>query len=275
MTKRLLILLLLLCSSVLGQVPYQKPMMGQQIDWSNPLSKGLVGYWLMNEGTGNVVADLSGNGNTGTLVADTHWVPGKFGPCLSLDGDGDWVNTKEQVTSIGVGKSFTVSMFVNTVNAGATGTLLSSNSSTSDRFSIEINSVGAAVAGLYNGAGYIQNVRSGAGSIVSNRLYHIVYTTDTVNAFMYVDAIASNTSQNPTTALNAGTRIGARVSGLSPFNGTIDDVMIYNRALTPGEITELYINPFGMFRPTFSVWWYSGIGGEPPATFGQVIMISN
>ena len=91
MIKKLLILLLLcLCVPAVGQVPYQKPMMGQQIDWSHPLAKGLVGYWPMLEGTGNITQDLSGNGYHGSFI-DTNltWSAGTFGSCLSNNGSSD------------------------------------------------------------------------------------------------------------------------------------------------------------------------------------------
>ena len=38
-----------------------KPMLGSQLDFSHPLNKGLVGFWLMNEGHGNKIQDLSLN----------------------------------------------------------------------------------------------------------------------------------------------------------------------------------------------------------------------
>lgn len=39
----------------------RKPLLGEQINWSHPLSKGLLGCWLMNETSGGVIYDLSGN----------------------------------------------------------------------------------------------------------------------------------------------------------------------------------------------------------------------
>jgi len=70
--------------------PYDKPSFEhtqryglRKGDWS---TDGLVGLWLMNEGTGNIAQDLSGNGNAGTLFTDTTWASGKFGPCLNVPG---------------------------------------------------------------------------------------------------------------------------------------------------------------------------------------------
>jgi len=99
-----LLILIFVSSIVFGDWPYQhKPMLGQQVDRSHPCAKGLVGFWLMNEGTGNRIQDLSGNRITGTLVADTHFVPGKFGSALGFDGTGDYVSIGQpQVLTSGI-----------------------------------------------------------------------------------------------------------------------------------------------------------------------------
>ncbi len=52
--------------------------------------KDLVGLWAFDEGTGNKVKDLSGNGNDGT-ISGAKWVDGKFGKALEFHGDGDQV----------------------------------------------------------------------------------------------------------------------------------------------------------------------------------------
>mgnify|MGYP000619076113 CR=1 FL=1 len=54
------------------------------------LPAGLVGYWPMDEGSGSTVYDVSGNGNDGTLEGDTAWknaVDCKYGSCLSFGGE--------------------------------------------------------------------------------------------------------------------------------------------------------------------------------------------
>ena len=82
-------------------MPVLKPIRGIRQNKSHPLARGLVGYWLLNEGTGEKAFDLSDNGNTGTLQGDTHFVPGKFGSALDLDGTGDYV-------SCGVASNFNI-----------------------------------------------------------------------------------------------------------------------------------------------------------------------
>ena len=76
-----------------------KPMLGTQIDWSNPLNDGLVLDLLMNEGHGDRVNDLSGYGNHGTLknfvfppTATSGWNPGMDAVALACDGSDDYIN---------------------------------------------------------------------------------------------------------------------------------------------------------------------------------------
>ena len=88
--KRLLIIALILCLTASTFGWQQKPILGRQIDWSHSLSDGLVGLWLMNEGSGNTVADLSGNGLLQTL-SGPEWVASKYGPGVSyISGNSDY-----------------------------------------------------------------------------------------------------------------------------------------------------------------------------------------
>src|SRR3989344_3375462 len=51
-----------------------------------PSNFGLISYWSMNEGTGIVAGDSSGNGNNGTLINGPTWTNGKLGKALDFDG---------------------------------------------------------------------------------------------------------------------------------------------------------------------------------------------
>jgi len=102
MRKLLFILLLCITTSAFGQffAPNQKPCLGLQVNWAHPLSQGLVGCWLFNEGSGGQVFDLSGNGNTGTLIGTAHFGSGKFGSGLVLDGDSDYVDLADLMSGM-------------------------------------------------------------------------------------------------------------------------------------------------------------------------------
>ena len=62
-----------------------KPVLGTRLDSRHPLSQGLVGCWLFNEGAGTSVADLSGNNKYGTLIGTAGWRPTEKGMAL------DWI----------------------------------------------------------------------------------------------------------------------------------------------------------------------------------------
>ena len=68
----------------------QKPLLGQQINWAHPLSKGLGGCWVMNEGSGGKIYDLSGNGNNGALggqISEFSWKAGNKGTVIDFVGN--------------------------------------------------------------------------------------------------------------------------------------------------------------------------------------------
>src|SRR5690349_16688012 len=59
---------------------------------SRTLLSTVVGYWKLDDGTGTVAADSSGQGNNGTLVNGPTWTAGKVGGALQFDGVNDVVD---------------------------------------------------------------------------------------------------------------------------------------------------------------------------------------
>src|SRR3989344_3444844 len=68
-----------------------------------PTNLGLVGYWPMNENTGTVASDFSGNGNRGILTSGPTWVDGKRGKALNFDGVDDYVDVGAMSSVEGIG----------------------------------------------------------------------------------------------------------------------------------------------------------------------------
>src|SRR4030042_2586207 len=68
-------------------MPLLKPIRALQIDWSHPLARGLTGCWLMNEATGEIVADCGPRRSNGIFHYNTVapvWKPGKYGSALEF-----------------------------------------------------------------------------------------------------------------------------------------------------------------------------------------------
>ena len=72
-------------------------------------SAEIVGQWLLNETSGTVAKDTSGNGNDGEIIGKANWVNGKFGKALELDG----TSTGLKVAPGLVLKNFTAVLWVN------------------------------------------------------------------------------------------------------------------------------------------------------------------
>lgn len=52
----------------------------------------ILGLWPLDEGSGDLTEDISGNENHGTLMSAPTWIPGQFGGALAFDGSSAYVN---------------------------------------------------------------------------------------------------------------------------------------------------------------------------------------
>jgi len=284
MKKLLLILLLVtLCPAQYRGV---KPMLGTQVDWSHPLSRGLVGYWSMQEGSGGTIYDISGYGNHGTLEADTHWVPGKFGPCLDFDGDGDYVQAPNP--SFASDTEGTIVLWFYRSDSGTDKTVFYCGDSGSNNnfFVFNIDGVERPKFRVKTSSDILSTGgQAGTLQFSTNTWYQVAYVAHSSGNTIYIDGLEYTDVDYDTGSSSTQAWFG-NLSGVdacelgrrdvaSPgqyFNGQIDNVLIFDRALSASEITQLYLEPFCLFeQPTPEL--YVSSGGEPPTTAPQFIMI--
>ena len=74
----------------------------------------MVAHWKMDENSGSVLHDNSGNGNDGTLVDmnDDAWIPGVTGNALQFDGIDDYVNIPHSPSIDFSNQSFSISFWL-------------------------------------------------------------------------------------------------------------------------------------------------------------------
>jgi len=254
------ILLSLLLAS-LCFAPPSKPIRGVQISRTHRLAKNLVGCWLMNEGTGNKVYDLSGNRNHGILYGDTHWVAGKHGPCLSFDGNGDYVEIDNypHVKEL----PYTVTCWAKAAedNPVAEGAVFFYGNSADGADYLRIT---------FTTDGFIRAYNRDTGSSVVTTIdyadgnWHFiavtVYHPSAVWLKLYVDNAEPIVDESPSrgpdiTSTYNRVAIGMLrdVTPALPFHGLIDDVGIYDRELGAEEIGSLHADPFQIFRYSLPV----------------------
>src|SRR3989344_494681 len=216
-----------------------------------PTDKGLVGYWSMNEGTGTVAGDGSGNENRGTLTGGPTWVDGKRGKALNFDGNDDLVNAGS-ATSLDQLPAITVSAWIYPRNvAAASDDVFSKRTAAgASGWKFGPSSTGAGRLSFVVDYDTDLNHTSNSNVISANVWQHIAISwdgsTSAANARIYINGVETTYAQttNGTTnrvsdAANPLT-IGAQSDGGNPYNGLIDEVRIYNRALSAAEIQTLY-----------------------------------
>jgi hypothetical protein len=235
-----------------------KPPLGEKINFSHPLAKGLVACYLFSEGNGDKVYDLSGNGNTGTFTgiafpstATSGWNPCKFGKGLSFDGINDYVSVPDN-DSLDFATDFTISFWFKTSVATANYVVPISKMygvSPYPGWYIEMSNTYNYIAAYSDGntkISYAKNLFDG--------IWHHCAVTKHVSGTslrnLYIEGISvANDSQTAVTSVNSAVmNIGIYNFGPSYyFNGSIDEVLLYNRALSAQEVLQLYKSPFCMF----------------------------
>jgi hypothetical protein len=205
-----------------------------------------VGWWTMDENTGVLAYDASGNGNNGTISGAT-WTQGKNGPALSFDGDNDssYVNSFTLTGATAV-----------TVEAWIYPTAYSTTSQVGSDHGVFIDSSGIFFYTFHTGYLYFRFVDSANNykwdgiAIPLNQWMHIVGTYDTNTVKYYKNGVLVHSYSmygNPLKNIS-GLCIGR--TDTNCFHGIVDDVKIYNYARTQAQIAWDYNRgkPVGHWR---------------------------
>jgi hypothetical protein len=209
--------------------------------------KGLndeVAYWKLNETSGIIASDSSGNGNDGTLVGNATWTAGKIcGGALDLDGNGDYVKTANTTTGLNFAPgSFSVSGWIKPRQVtGGYRTILEYDRDGNDknRFGLWLSSEGK----FHFRVG--RDTKNSNQILTSNQWYLLTATYDSISKTMslYIDGQfdSSGTHSNGFTSANvAKLTIGVRgTEDAEYFDGLVDDIRIYKRALSASEVRAL------------------------------------
>jgi hypothetical protein len=234
----------------------------------NP-SAGLVAYWPFNEGSGTATVDASGYGRHGTLVNGTLWTSD---PALDFDGGDDHVDVG---TFDIAGDALTIAAWIlsrNLANCSSSDCrILSKATSTAEADHWFMLSTIAAGSGAelrfrLKTDGTTSTLIAGSGGLPEDTWVHAAAVYDGSNMELFLDGIpVGSTPKSGSLSTNAGVSVwigGNPPDAFSkPWDGLIDEVRIYDRALTAGEILALpqpggagEIFSDGFESGDFSVW---------------------
>jgi hypothetical protein len=231
---------------------------GLTLDRAHPLSRGLVMWLPMNEGAGERVNDISGNGNHGAFAGITQgetsgWTGGAHGRAVRFDASDDRIVVPDS-ESLSITGAITLCAWVNITSFADHGTIIGKGTSYPNPYAFAYYSDKRIILTRGNGAsqGYLESTAT----LVGGKPEFVCASWGGGSIKLYFDGVLrdSNSGSNPTvTDDGQSLYLGRRRDNVVPFGGSMWHLRIYNRALANSEIAQLYADPMAGARPQFSI----------------------
>jgi len=211
------------------------------------VSADMVAHWKFNEGSGNVAHDTSGNSNDGTFVGDPQWAAGKIDGALEFNGSSDYIEVpfSESLRVINQGDFSIAAWFRLNEIPSEYKVVLQQGDDTSGGlgrtwlFVHQSNEIRSSLGGAPTGSGV---------GIEGGTWYHSVVvvteggTTDSVQ--LYVNGEPAGAPRQDSMEDSEGVfYIGCHKDLGNIWDGLLDDIRIYNHALSEAQIRKLAVGP--------------------------------
>lgn len=251
---------------------------GMLLDRNEPINRGLVGFWPLNEGSGTRVNDLSDKRNPGNTINGPIWTGGNKGnikTALSFDGTDDYV-TMGNAEAMGFDRTtpFSFSFWIS-VRSISSQIILSKQDSTSPNpgYFLAVSSTGQMRVVMRKTITTNEIDTSTTEVMFADSAWkHVVVTYDgSSNASgvkIYVSALVRTQTvavNNLTTSITNSIpfQLSGRNGANIPINAKIDNVRVYNRALSADEVMRLYTDPLvGLYVPNRGKYFVAAAGGS-------------
>jgi hypothetical protein len=218
---------------------------------SMTLRQGLVGLWHFDDGMGSLVAsDSSGNMNTGTLVGlnpSTVWTDGQLAGGLETNAAG-YATVPRSATIDSIVEQVTLAAWVyrdGTIVDFGTAASRQIGTGLTQHYHLSLDSDGRPTAFINRGVpSDFYRMLSAPNPVTAKTWTHLAVTYDGANARLYVDGTQvhalpiSGTFGPDTTPLILGGN-GNYQEVTERFPGRVDEIVLYNRALTAAEVGQL------------------------------------
>ena len=201
----------------------------------DPTPSGIVSWWAAE---GNAYDQISGN--NGTLSGAVSYIPGEVGQAFQFNASQAMVLLGNP-TNLWL-QNFTIECWIKR----SSSTISSLNSSEADLFNAGLDGYGFGINGdgsMFLTQVGVGNVTLGLGLTDTNNWHHVAVTKNGSTVVFYIDGVAYPApGYNPTFQFNATFALGGRGDALiNSFYGGIDEMSVYNRALSATEIQDIYI----------------------------------
>src|SRR5882672_8547583 len=222
-----------------------------QGDMNAPIGKTALpaATYGFNEGSGNTTADASGNANMGTLSGPSWTTAGRYGSALSFNGTNAYVEAANS-NSLNPGTAATFSAWVNVLaaNANISSVVNKWSQTIDDEYLFGLDSSNRLTFAWQTTGGNVwgrpsYNIVSGNAQVPLGTWTYITVVRNGPAISFYVNGNLDATfgaaaDANPFRSGNNTLRIGGQNRGAASrvLNGMIDEVRMYNQALTPAQI---------------------------------------
>jgi hypothetical protein len=222
---------------------------------------GLVGSWHFEEGSGTTAHDSSGNGNDGTLLDDNptnadgdtppQWVSGRYGGALQYDGVDDLVliSSLNPIQNRAINNFAFVVWIKSTADTGTIQQVFEGHTRTGEIY-LEGRLPGTLSFYIRDDSGTAHSIATSP--LALNNWYFIAGTYDGSTQRIYVNGnLISSASWSNAFTITTGISVGRDYElNIQYFRGIIDELEIFNRALSAAEISDLY-NNYGYSTPNY------------------------
>jgi hypothetical protein len=212
---------------------------------TSPIIENLVGHWKMDEGSGNKFIDHSGNGNTGEIInpSGVSWTSGKLGQATNFNPNIGPFGIVKNNPSVDITNELTISAWIRP-NAVENKGIISKLSGDGYEFRIfNDGKLEFRINRATSGTGY--KLQSNQSYIADGKTWtHVAVTFSGTNSTIYINGEEDSSADFNLVSIvsnSSDLRIGAVGNG-NRWNGGLDDLRLYNKALTKSEIISLYEN---------------------------------
>lgn len=224
-----------------------------------------VGIWLFDEGTGQVAMDSSPAKNDGEILGPK-WVDGKIGKALEFNGVDDYVDCGEE-ESLNLVDHLTLTAWVKHQSGNDGYILMRNDPGDGVRqygfLDYPSHETGVLDFFCHTAGGRVEMDNWQKTAIDDNNWHHVAITVDSPDVHLFVDGVDKGPDQLPDTMVSVDTSvwIGKRKPSNFPFQGIIDEVGIFNVALTEDDVNRvmteglsqvLAVSPAGKLATTWA-----------------------
>lgn len=195
---------------------------------------GLIAAWKFDENTGNVAYDQLGVNNG--AITGYNWVSGINGSALEFDGLGGHVQVPKTTALNPIGDKISFSFWFKMSAVGAGGAMVYQNV----KYILRLDAQGRMTFALYTPL-YTDIAVAYSDRILDTDWHHAAATYDGATMKLYVDGVLKVSKSN-TGSLHTSTSdvyIGNQ-NTINHFKGAVDEVLIYNTALTDNDVLQIF-----------------------------------